>query len=206
MLFDLDGTLVDTMQSAPGVYVETIAALTGIHLTVNDIVDAWHIGPTPIVLEHFTGQPTSTEALDLFYQTFAIAAERTRPFPGVVSLLDSLATAGYRLGIVTSATARTAQLSLSGAGLTNRFVVVIAGDEVVAPKPAPDGILQACRQLQCDPNKTAYVGDAPIDIATAQAAGALPIHATWGLRNINVERSPHHATAASPESVLDHIR
>ena len=89
VLFDLDGTLVGTMQSAPGVSVAAIEALSGRRVTTRDVVDVWHIGPTPVVLEHFTGRPATGDVLDTFYGFFAAASRHTRPFPGIVSLLDA---------------------------------------------------------------------------------------------------------------------
>jgi phosphoglycolate phosphatase-like HAD superfamily hydrolase len=57
---------------------------------------------------------------------------------------------------------------------------VVGGDDLAAPKPAPAGLLAACARLGVGPARTAYVGDAEVDVRGADAAGAVAIHARWG--------------------------
>jgi phosphoglycolate phosphatase-like HAD superfamily hydrolase len=57
---------------------------------------------------------------------------------------------------------------------------VVTGDDALRPKPAPDGILAACKALRVPPNEAAYVGDAPNDMQAATAAGVLAVLAGWG--------------------------
>ena len=66
---------------------------------------------------------------------------------------------------------------LAAAGIDDRFRVVVAGDDVGRPKPAPDGLLLAQRQLGVTAGATAYVGDAEVDLDCADAAGSLGVHA-----------------------------
>src|SRR5690606_35579320 len=81
---------------------------------------------------------------------------------------------------------------LAAAGLAGRFPVVVCGDEVRSPKPAPDGLLDTCRHLGVGPGEAAYVGDAATDLRCARA-----VHATWGAGT--TPRLPgEHLTAPSP--------
>ena len=199
-MFDLDGTLVDTMTIAPTVYAETIRALGGPEVSPATVVAAWHIGATPVVLAHFLSRPVTAADLECFYRHFEAAAADVRPFPGVLDLADDLARAGCRLGIFTAATRRSTNLVLAGTGLDQRFPVVVCGDEVVEPKPAPEGLWLACQRLGVDVAETAYVGDAEVDLKCAGAAGALAVHACWGVA------SPTPVTvrvARRPADVLD---
>lgn len=180
VVFDLDGTLLDTMTLAPAAYVDTIRALGGPAVSASDIIAAWHLGPTPAVLAHFLDRVVTADDLEHFYHHFEAAVASARPFPGVSEMVEALGRAGYRLAIFTSATRRAAVRMLATAGLAAYFPTMICGDEVRRPKPAPDGLRLACRQLTVATGETAYVGDADVDLDCARAAGALAIHAGWG--------------------------
>jgi HAD superfamily hydrolase (TIGR01549 family) len=179
VVFDLDGTLVDTMACILATYVNTIHSLGGPDVTTEDVLSKFHIGPTRVLLEHFLGRPIAADDLECYFAAYQQAIIGLQPFPGVVDLLDELRRAGYRLGLFTSATRRAATLVLATAGLDRLFEVIVGGDEVVHPKPAPDGLELICRRLGVRPNETAYVGDALVDVECAISAGALAIHARW---------------------------
>jgi HAD superfamily hydrolase (TIGR01509 family) len=179
VVFDLDGTLLDTMTVVPAAYAATIRALGGPPVAPADVVATWHIGPMPVVLAHFLGRPVGDADVECFHRHAEAATAAVRPLPGVPEALDGLAAAGHRLGVFTSATRRGALRNLAAAGLDRRFAAVVCGDEVDRPKPAPDGLLAACRRLGASAAATAYVGDAEVDIRCAEAAGALPVHAAW---------------------------
>lgn len=180
VVFDLDGTLLDSMTFAPNAYVDTIRALGGPEVSAKQVVAAWHIGPTPVVLAHFLDRAITPEDIECFHSYFTAGAVGVQVFPAVVEMLDTLHDNGYRLGVYTTATRRAATLMLATVGLAARFSTVVGGDEVREPKPAPLGLQLACRQLGVSVTEVAYVGDAEVDLRCAQAAGALGIHAGWG--------------------------
>jgi HAD superfamily hydrolase (TIGR01509 family) len=199
VVFDLDGTLVDSMSAFPIVYVRTIRLLGGPNLGPDDVIAALHLGSTAEVLAHFLGRPTTTADLDCFYEAATAAASVVRPFDGVAGMLDTLKGRGIKLGLLTGATRRTTELLLDSCGITRHFVSVVAGDEVSRPKPAPDGLLRVCKGLDVAPTRAAYVGDTQADIDCAIEAGCIAVLATWGDRNITAVGA--HATAASPAQV-----
>ncbi|MFI5490094.1 HAD family hydrolase [Micromonospora echinaurantiaca] len=201
VVFDLDGTLVDTMTIAPAVYVDTIRALGGPDVSPATVVATWHIGHTPVVLAHFLQRPVTASDVECFHRRFQAAIADIRPFPGVFDLADDLRRAGCRLGIFTAALRRTTTLVLAGTGLDRLFPVVVCGDEVAAPKPAPDGLRLACRRLDVDVTETAYVGDAAVDLACAEAAGAVAVHARWAATS--TARADAPLVAHRPADVLD---
>jgi HAD superfamily hydrolase (TIGR01509 family) len=198
-VFDLDGTLLDTMTSAPQAYADTIRALGGPAVSAANVVAAWHVGPTPIVLAHFLGRPASPEDIECFFRRFRPAVAAVRPFPGVVEMITTLAAAGHRLGIVTSATRRASALTLAATGLDRHFPIVVCGDDVRRPKPDPEGLWLACRRLEARPADAVYLGDADVDLQCAAAAGAMAILATWGTST--AMPGPAGLTARSPGDV-----
>ena len=201
VVFDLDGTLLDTMVIVPTVYADTIRALGGPDVPPATVVAAWHIGATPVVLAHFLGRPASAQDIECFYRHFESAVREVRPFPGVLELADDLSRAGYRLGIFTAATRRATTFMLASTRLDRLFPIVICGDEVSEPKPAPHGLWLACQHLGIDVAKTAYVGDAEVDLKCADAAGAMAIHARWGTTTSAPAGSP--LVAHRPGDVLE---
>ena len=200
VVFDLDGTLVDTMACILATYVDTIRSLGGPDVTIDDVLGKFHIGPTRVVLEHFLGRPLVAEDLECYFAAYEQAITGLQPFPGVVDLVEELRRAGYRLGLFTSATRRAATLVLATAGLDRLFEVIVGGDEIVHPKPASDGLELICRRLGVRPNTTAYVGDALVDLECAISAGALAIHARWG--GASGVEAGEHVVAECPADIL----
>lgn len=199
VVFDLDGTLADTMTSAPAAYAAAVRELGGPAITPAEVVAVWHIGPTSAVLRHLLGRAVHDADMACYYRHFATATRGVRAFPGVEGMLGALAQAGYGLGVFTSATRQAAAHILAVTGLAAHFGTVIGGDEVPAPKPAPDGLLLACRNLGVTCSDAAYVGDTAGDLECAAAAGALGVMAGWGVPAGTA--SPYPRVARHPRDV-----
>jgi HAD superfamily hydrolase (TIGR01549 family) len=180
VVFDLDGTLADTMALAPQAYADTIRCLGGPKVTPAEVVAAWNTGSTPVVLEHFLGRAVASRDVDCFYANFEALIPAVQSFPGIPGMLRSLRRQGYRLGIFTHATRRAANLTIAAAGLDRFRFALVGGEEIAELKPAPDGLLLTCRRLKVAPSSVAYIGDAETDLQCAAAAGSLGIHARWG--------------------------
>jgi HAD superfamily hydrolase (TIGR01549 family) len=122
----------------------------------------------------------------------------------VVEMLDRLSQGGHRLGVLTTATRRAATSMLTAAGLAGYFPVVVGGDEVSRPKPAPDGLELSCRRLGAGVTDTVYVGDAAVDLQCAEAANVSGIHAAWGSVN-GIEPMPERI-AQRPHDLVELVR
>jgi HAD superfamily hydrolase (TIGR01549 family) len=179
VVFDLDGTLVDTMASAPQVYADTIHFLGGPDVSASDVVAIWHMGHAAAVLHYFLRRPISPADMDCYHRRFEAAMSSVRPFRGIVPMLTALSRQGYHLGIFTGATKQASLHILIATRLQRYFRTVVGGDEVSAPKPASVGLQLACRYLGIAPQLTAYVGDTAMDLACARGAGSVAIHARW---------------------------
>ncbi len=198
VVFDLDGTLADTMALAPRAYADTIRCLGGPEVSPHEVIAAWNIGSTPVVLRHFLRRVVTPEDIDCFYGNFESVIAAVRAFPGIPEMLSSLRREGYRLGIFTHATRRAATLTLTGAGLDHFRPTLVGGEEIAQPKPAPEGLQLACRRMSVAPAAVAYVGDAEVDLQCAAAAGSLGIHARWGATAAAI--TPH-LTAGHPSDI-----
>ncbi|WP_067805537.1 HAD family hydrolase [Actinomadura formosensis] len=94
VVFDLDGPLLDTMASVPSAYVETIRALGGPGLTTAQLIGAWHLGPTPVVLAHFLGRLATPGDLECFDDHVAAASEHPYTAYRPADVITALASAG----------------------------------------------------------------------------------------------------------------
>ncbi len=204
VVFDLDGTLVDTMSLILDTYVDTIRSLGGPDVTTDDVLAKFHIGPTRTVLEHFLGRPISADDMDCYHAAYEQALTGLQPFPGVVDMVGELSGEGYRLGLFTSATRRAATLVLATARLDGRFGAVVGGDEIIHPKPSSDGLETVCRRLGVTPDEAAYVGDAVVDLECAISAGALAIHARWS--GASGVQTGDHVVAERPIDILAYVK
>ena len=196
VIFDMDGTLFDSMGPVTDGFIRTIVAAGGPRYRPEEIVAAFPRGSAGPMLAHLLGRPVTARELAGYHEILASRVGEVRPYPGVAETLDALAQAGTRLGLFTGADRRSVEILAGGTGLRERFEVVAAGDEVAHAKPAADGILLACRRLGIAPEATAYVGDSAADMAAARAAGALAVGAAWG--ELWQEGIPADEVAADP--------
>ena len=180
VVFDLDGTLVDTTRLILNSYVETIRLLGGTEVTTDDVLSNFNIGPTAVILERYLGRAISSQDLEAYYVAYETAISGLQPFPHVEVMLQQLNSKGYRLGLLTTATRRAVSLVLSQTGLDAHFGAIVAGDEIPHCKPAPDGLKLVCRRLGVRTGEAVYVGDAELDLACARRARVLGIQAGWG--------------------------
>lgn len=180
ILFDLDGTLVDSLQ----LYLEAY------RLALEPMVDRM---PTPEEVEavgpaaerHLFRGLLGEERGNVAHRRFRDHYEALHDelfegvYPGVVESLDALRRRGRRLGIVTGKSRPAWEVTRRRVEL-GPFHTVITEDEADAPKPSPDGLERALEELAAEPGRTVYVGDALRDLEAARAAGIRFAAALWG--------------------------
>jgi pyrophosphatase PpaX len=181
ILFDLDGTLVDTieliMQSMEFAFREFHGAhptraqwLEGLGITLRTQMEAWARTP---------------EELDWLIARYRLYQgehhERmTAPYDGVRSVLDELRASQHPMGIVTSKYHALAYRVLTHVRFIEYFDVIIGGDSIERPKPDPQPVVTALERLGAAPQRAMFVGDSPHDIRSGNAAGVATVAATWG--------------------------
>ena len=130
-----------------------------------------------------------------------------RPFDGVEPMLQALRASGVRLGVVTSKRERSARRGMARYGLADFFEVGIFHDDTPTHKPDPAPLVEAARRLDVVPAETIYVGDSVHDIAAGRAAGMRTIAAAWGpFPRADLEAAGPDAVADAPGEVVALVR
>ncbi|MFD9541072.1 HAD family hydrolase [Streptomyces sp. NPDC060022] len=197
LLWDMDGTLLDTTVVVPAAFVRTVWALGGRPVDAAEVVAAYWRGTPEVILEHLMARQLVAHEEDIYYQELK-SAEPTL-YPGVREVFDALRSQGRVCAVFTGASTRAASMLLKSAGL--EADLVIGGDQVQHSKPAPDGILLAADKLGVDATQLAYVGDSPLDLRAARAADSHSAAAEWG----HMYDATEHADSvlSHPQQALD---
>jgi phosphoglycolate phosphatase len=188
VLFDLDGTLVD---SAPGLAAAVNDTLTALNLPPVDLVQIrlWIGNGMPRLLKRaLTHDQTAEPEAALYaraWPLFLAAYDRHLDagsvlYPGAAAILARLAARGIALGCVTNKLARFTHPILRHLGIADYFRVVVGGDTLTARKPDPTPVLHALRQLDATPGEALLVGDSATDVQAGRAAGCLVICVGYG--------------------------
>jgi pyrophosphatase PpaX len=179
-LFDLDGTLLDSVELILASYRHTALAHRG--EAPDDAVWLAGLGtPLRTQLRHLSDDPAEIEAMTATYREHNLANHdrMVRPYDGVVHAVRGLTSRGT-LGLVTSKLRQGALRGLRVADLEEAFSVVIGADDVDRHKPDPAPVLAAIERLGADPSTTVFIGDSPHDMAAGRAAGVRTAAALWG--------------------------
>jgi pyrophosphatase PpaX len=179
VLFDLDGTLLDSAELIITAFQDTCRHILHREIDRDTILREW---ARPIRERFHALAPDQDEALSQEYlrRYLALHGQRARLFPGVTDTLDALRARGYAMAIVTSKRRATTQAALDAFHLDRWCSVVIADEDVTRHKPDPEPVRLASERLGLWPDAALMVGDTPFDIASGRAAGADTAAALWG--------------------------
>ena len=180
VLFDLDGTLVDTWELYLEAYRRALEPMVE-RMPTREEVEA--VGPSAErhLFRGLLGEERGEEAHRRFREHYEALHDELFEgiYPGVVEALDALRRRGRRLGIVTGKSRPAWEVTRRRVEL-GPFHTVITEDEAEAPKPSPQGLLRALEELAAPADRTLYVGDALRDLEAARAAGVRFAAALWG--------------------------
>lgn len=194
VLFDLDGTLVDSAPDITAAVNELLAGRDLPPLRLDQVKAMIGGGIRKLVERAFaaSGTPLLGSALDEANRVMAPIYRRhltgrTRLMPCVREVLTHLHLSGIAMGVVTNKPQLAAREILLHFGLTDYLGAIVGGDAVTYLKPAPDALLLALDRLQVEPRDTLMVGDSSADMAAARAAGMAVILLRGGYSQIPVE-------------------
>lgn len=211
LLFDLDGTLLDTLRDLG----ESLNRVLARHGWPVHPVDAYRyfVGDGALALvqralpEAHRDEATVQQCLAEYREVYtAHWRDTTRPYDGIPELLDALTARGLVLGVLSNKPHVMTRKCVDEYLGRWTFRAVLGQREEVARKPDPTGALEAARLMACDPRHILYVGDTATDMDTARAAGMFPLGVTWGFRPES-ELSEHGARAIArhPSEILRHL-
>ncbi|HEY7699759.1 MAG TPA: HAD-IA family hydrolase [Vicinamibacteria bacterium] len=180
-LFDLDGTLIDSIDLILRAYRHTAER----HLSTSPPDSVWRQGlGTPLrqQLSAVTEDPELVEAMVATYREYHFAHHDSsiKAYPQVVEVVRALAGRGVRLGVVTSKLRMGAERGLVATGLMEFFHAVISADEVTRHKPHPEPVHAALVRLGAEAREAVFIGDSPHDIAAGRDAGVATAGVLWG--------------------------
>lgn len=205
VLIDLDGTLVDSAPDiveaanrmlaelgSPPLPFDTVAGFIGrgVPNLVRRVLETAQLAP----------RVDAAAAEALFHRHYAETNGRLGAvFPGVEAGLAALRREGYRLACVTNKPRALAAPLLALTGLAAYLEVLVAGDSIAQMKPHPEPLRHACRLLDVDPAQGVLVGDSPVDVAAARAAGMPVCLVRYGYAG------PGGPTALGADALVDSI-
>lgn len=184
LLFDLDGTLIDSAPDLAGA-ANDLRAAHGLpplpHADLRPMVGAGARGMVGVAFGVVPGDARFDGLKDAFLARYAERLlHSTRVFDAMQPVLDALDRAGLGWGIVTNKAMRFTAPLVDGLGLAERARVVIAGDTTPHAKPHPEPLLEAARRIGVAPTACAYIGDDHRDMLAGRAAGMATLAAAWG--------------------------
>lgn len=199
VIFDLDGTLVDTAPDIADALAGTLASV-GVAAPPLDVVKTMvGDGARELIRRALAAAGTDGD-LDGLFAAFlaryrAHVSGRSEMYPGVAVALDALDAAGVASAIVTNKPGDLARHLLRDLALTDRFVAIIGDGDGFARKPDPAAALSLIAARKTEPARSAVVGDGLPDVRMARALGARAISAAWGYV------TPDRLTAEKPDAL-----
>ncbi len=196
ILFDLDGTLLDSAALIVAAFQETCRVRLGRDVDRPTVLRTW----SQPIRERFRAlAPDRADELARDYVTRYLALQDrcARLFPGVEATLVALRERGYALGIVTSKRRATTRAAVSAFRLDRWCSAIVADEDVARHKPDPEPVLAAASLLGVRPPEALMVGDSALDVMAGRRAGAGTAVALWGAVD------PDGALAHRPDYRLD---
>jgi pyrophosphatase PpaX len=204
VLFDLDGTLIDSGPIILASMQHAVRTVLGRDIPPDEL--GVTVGGQGIVAQMRAIDEEHADALLAVYKEHNDGLHETlEAFEELVAVLPALRAEGRRLGIVTAKRRMTVALALDRfPALASEFDVVVAHEDTERHKPDPDPVLLAVEKLGGTPGEAVYVGDSPFDIGAAKAAGVFAVAVGWGGIHPDerlLAEGPH-AFVQTPEELL----
>lgn len=184
VIFDFDGTLVDSMSSVVKGLQEAVALGTGKTVPVEDLVKTFGAAPFAI-LQKWVPEDRVADAYQHWVNFEAsLGPADMRVFDGVPEMLELVVSRGMPIGVFTGRDRAGAIRIMRHHGWFGKYFTeknIMCGDDGFAPKPHPDALAELVRRLSLDPKRTLMVGDHPYDAMAGRAVGTKTAAALWDL-------------------------
>ncbi|MBI3790095.1 MAG: HAD-IA family hydrolase [Gemmatimonadetes bacterium] len=180
LLFDLDGTLVDTIGLILGSMHHAFAGRDRVPTDADWLAQLGR--PLPVMMAPYADGDADVAHLIDRYREHQLTEHDVliRPYPHATDVVRELHARGHRLGVVTSKAERTARRALDWAGMTPHFDVLVGLESTREHKPDPAPVRYALAQLGGTPERAWMIGDSPFDLQSGRGAGTRTCAALWG--------------------------
>ncbi len=202
VLFDLDGTLLDTLTDLSNSVNFALRTHLLPERTIQEIRAFLGNGIRNLI-EKSVPLNTSTEVLDKVFLSFKThylkhGLDYTAPYSGIIPLLERLKEKSIKMAIISNKVDAAVQ-QLNSKFFAHYMDIAVGEKTNVRRKPAPDSVLYAIQALGAQPETTLYIGDSEVDFETAQAAGVRCVLVTWGFRDesdLHLLKSDYYANSS----------
>ncbi|RKP49790.1 pyrophosphatase PpaX [Cohnella endophytica] len=182
VLFDLDGTIIDTNELIIQSFFHALKGVVPEGFSREHIIPSMG-QPLSMQLQQFSGREDVASLTEAYREYNHLRHdEMVALFPGVAEVVARLHDAGFKLGIVTTKMRATTIRALELLGLMKYMGTIVSLDDVEHAKPHPEPVAKAIQALGAEPAETLMVGDSSVDIKSAIAAGAVPVGVAWSLK------------------------
>jgi phosphoglycolate phosphatase len=200
LIFDLDGTLIDSKLDL-AVAVNAARAHMGLAPLENDLVDSYVGDGAPVLMRRALGPEASDEdvqrSLEFFLSYYREhKLDYTTLYPGVAETLDQLRDRGFKMAVLTNKPVGISQAILDGLGVGERFFRVYGGGSFEQKKPDPAGVEKLLAEAGAGRDEALMVGDSAVDVRTARNAGIRCCGVTYGFQ-------PETLVTEPPDILID---
>lgn len=204
LIFDLDGTLVDTAPDLHAATNHVLSTLKRRPVTMEQVRAFVGHGARALIARgcEATGEPVDQRDIEALYQKFIIyyaanIAANSRPYPGLLELLDRCQSAGIAMGVCTNKLESLSIQLLNALDMTKYFSAVVGPDTIGIAKPDPRPYAETLKRMERKIAHSLMFGDSETDIKTAQNASVPVIAVSFGY-------TAQHVSAFGPTHVIDH--
>lgn len=200
VLFDVDGVLIDTAVATTQ-FVSAVFSAGGVNPPEDTAITERLDHTLPELIARLAGSAAEAERLTALAWSTPYPWEHVRAPDGLEEEITALGRR-FQLGAVSSRRRRDVDHALELVGIRPKFAVVVGFGDYSRPKPDPEPLLVACRNLRCVPESCVYVGDSQVDVAAARAAGCASISVG---RHTTPEADGYAVAFADIRSAVDQI-
>jgi phosphoglycolate phosphatase len=202
LIFDLDGTLIDSKEDLVN-SVNAMLLWKGREALPHDVVASYVGNGAPMLVKRAlpdVGEDDHLAALQFFLDYYREhMLDATVLYPGVREALDRLLSKRVPMAILTNKPVRFSERLVAGLGLAPHFFRIYGGNSFEEKKPHPIGIQRLLEESAADATRTIMVGDSAVDVLTARAAGVRACGVSWGFQ-------PETFAQAAPDFIVDDMR
>jgi phosphoglycolate phosphatase len=209
LIFDLDGTLIDSAKDL-AISMNATRAHFGMPPLDPKLIHSYVGNGAAVLVRKALGPEASEEfaenALRFFLKYYrAHALEHTQPYPGVREMIEQLSGDGHRLAVLTNKPVHISRDIIAALALDSHFGWVYGGDSFQKKKPDPIGIVTLMADANMQASETWMIGDSAVDIQTARNAGVRGCGVTWGFQPEGFLENPPDMLINEPGDLAPHL-